>query len=227
MPRSEAQAFRARRDEAASFHSSAPARRWREPVTTPRSLLGVDAVNGYGRFEPPGPPPFSAFLQVIASSHSVPTPPDRFDSRHLHCPGPRSRRSGNIKAAIPLATGGGLRVSGPPRGTRSVTLAFRVPSTVRPPSLLIALWRSGRFSHSPSTYVSSVQRTRWSSSDGTYPSQSGLPWAMTPESQIAEFVRWFRAHPSVPAAIVDRFRAPGIPGGGMTVQAVCGATGAG
>ena len=88
-----------------------------------------------------------------------------------------------------------------------MTLAFRVPSTVRPPSLLIALWRSGRFSHSPSTYVSSVQRTRWSSSDGTYPSQSGLPWAMTPESQIAEFVRWFRAHPSVPAAIVDRFRA--------------------
>lgn len=44
----------------------------------------VDAVNGLGQFEPPRPPASSAFPQVSASSHSVHTPPARFDSRHLH-----------------------------------------------------------------------------------------------------------------------------------------------
>jgi len=45
-------------------------------------------------------------MQVNASPQPVPTHPNRFDSRHPLCPGPRSRRSGDIKAAMPLATGG-------------------------------------------------------------------------------------------------------------------------
>lgn len=44
----------------------------------------VDAVNRCGRSVPLGPLPSSAMPQVSASHLPVPTPPDRFGSRHLH-----------------------------------------------------------------------------------------------------------------------------------------------
>lgn len=95
------------------------------------------------------------------------------------------RRCSSAKTRFWLRTlmGSVTKVGSSPT-TRSVTAAFRVPWTGSPPSSRIALWRSGRLSHSPPTYVFPVQRTCWFSSEDTYPSQAGLPWAMTPGSQM-------------------------------------------
>src|SRR5450756_2060484 len=97
----------------------------------------VDGVNEVGRQSSPMPRRPDASPQVSALYQQFHTATSGFDSRHLHCPGLRSRRSGDIKAAIPLATGGGLRVSdhrhsGSPRvDACSVFGASRTPNTSR------------------------------------------------------------------------------------------------
>ena len=50
----------------------------------PLTQVIVDAVNISGQSEPTEPKTSSAFPQVSRTSQGVPTPPARFDSRHLH-----------------------------------------------------------------------------------------------------------------------------------------------
>src|SRR5450830_802815 len=79
----------------------------------------VDGVNEVGRQSSPMQRRPDASPQVSALYQQFHTATSGFDSRHLHCPGLRSRRSGDIKAAIPLATGGGPAAWSHPGRVRS------------------------------------------------------------------------------------------------------------